>query len=70
MSVNIQSYELENEVDRPIKQTAVYELLAFVAFALISKEIMDYFLVAYSDPFPLITMLLVLTIYIYGQNQN
>ncbi len=70
MTVNLQSYELVKEAASPNRQTAVIELLVFVVFALVSKEVMDPLFGAYSGPVSLITTLIILTIYIRRQGQS
>ena len=44
------------------QRRAVAELVGFVAFALISKQMMDSLLGAYSGPATLITTLILLTV--------
>jgi len=52
------------------KRRAVAELVGFVAFALISKQMTDSFLGAYSGPATLITTLILLTIYMHKQGEK
>ena len=52
------------------KRRAVAELVGFVAFALISKQMMDSLLGAYSGPATLITTLILLTIYMHKQGEK
>lgn len=59
-----------SELDKMKKVTAVFEIIAFVAFALVSKEIMDPFFGAYSGPASLITTLIILTIYMRRAGQT
>ncbi len=70
MTVNLQSYEIAKEAASPNRQTAVFELLVFIALAMVSKEVMDPFFGAYSGPASLITTLIILTIYIHRHGQN
>lgn len=59
-----------SKIERSKKLRAVIELISFVAFALISKEIMDLFMGAYSGPVSLITTLLVLSIYMHFRGEK
>ena len=52
------------------KRRAVAELVGFVAFALISKQMMDSLLGAYSGPATLITTLILLTIYMHTRREK
>ncbi|MDG2089690.1 MAG: CPBP family intramembrane metalloprotease [Gammaproteobacteria bacterium] len=62
--------ETSKEVPNSKKITTVYELIAFVALALVSKEIMDPFFGAYAGPASLITTLIILTIYVRRVGQT
>ena len=70
MTINLQNAEIVKDSPLSKRVTAVFELLAFVAFALISKEVMDPFSGAYAGPASLITTLIILTIYIRRRGQN
>lgn len=59
-----------SSVENSKKLIAVMELVVFVASALISKEVMDPFLVSYSGPVTLITTLVLLTIYMRWRGEN
>lgn len=60
-----------SEEDKSSKKiTAVVELIVFVAFALVSKELMDPYFGAYAGPSSLITTLIILTIYIRRTGQS
>ena len=52
------------------KRRAIVELVAFVAFALISKLVMDAFLGSYSGPASLITTLILLSIYMHRRGEK
>jgi len=52
------------------KKIAIIELVVFVAFALISKEVMDPFWGPYSGPGTLITTLVLLTLYMRLRGKN
>ena len=52
------------------QRRAVAELVGFVAFALISKQMMDSVLGAYSGPTTLIATLILLTIYMHTQGEK
>lgn len=52
------------------KRRAIAEFVGFVAFALISKQMMDSFLGAYSGPASLITTLILLTIYMHQRGEK
>ena len=52
------------------KRRAIAELVGFVAFALISKQVMDSFFGAYSGPASLITTLILLTIYMHRRGEK
>ena len=62
--------ETSKEDPNSKKVTTVYELIAFVALALVSKEIMDPFFGAYAGPASLITTLIILTIYVRRVGQT
>lgn len=52
------------------KQRAIVELAGFVAFALISKQMMDPFFGPYSGPASLITTIILLTIYMHLRGEK
>lgn len=59
-----------SSIEKMKKRRAVAELIGFVAFALISKQMMDSLLGAYSGPATLITTLILLTIYMHRQGEK
>lgn len=59
-----------SSTDNTKKRRAAVELVGFVAFALISKELMDPFFGAYSGPASLITTLILLTIYMHKHGEK
>lgn len=52
------------------KKMAIFELVAFISFALLSKEIMEPFLGPYSGQVSLITTIILLTLYIRLRGQS
>jgi len=57
-------------IENITKKIAIIELVVFVAFALISKEVMDPFWGPYSGPGTLITTLVLLTLYMRLRGKN
>jgi len=57
-------------IENSSKQTAAIEVIAFVAFALISKEVADLFCGPYAGPVSLITTIILLTIYMRSRGQG
>lgn len=57
-------------IENTKKRRAIAELVGFVAFALISKQMMDSFFGSYSGPASLITTLILLTIYMHKRGEK
>ena len=59
-----------SSIENTKKRRAIAELVGFVAFALISKQMMDSAFGAYSGPASLITTLILLTIYMHQRGEK
>lgn len=67
--------DLQNRIDfipnqKNSKKVAIIELVVFISFALISKEVMDSFWGPYSGPGTLITTLVLMTLYMRRRGLN
>lgn len=70
LKVSLQNWKnYESNIENS-KKMAVIELVGFVSFALISKEVADPFLGPYSGTVTLITTLILLTAYMSLRGQN
>lgn len=70
MTIDLKNAEIVKGDRFSKRVTAVFELLVFVAFALVSKEVMDPFFGSYAGPASLITTLIILSIYIRRRDQH
>jgi len=68
--INFQKWKnyIPNKEDS--KKIVIVELVVFIAFALISKEVMDPYWGPYSGPGTLITTLVLLTLYMRLRGKN